>query len=303
MHRHLVLPSHLACRPFTVAEGRAAGLSTGDLRSDVLRAPFSGVRVPRALPASTLQTCRAAALVLPAHAAFDGATAADLLRLPVPRGVEPTSPVVVRVPPGTPVPRIAGVRVRVGPRSLPAVRPPGRIAVVHPLEAWAALATTPAVTVDELVVVGDAVVRRTGLDALHRTVLAYAGRAGSRRMRAAAALVRERVDSPQETRTRLLLVHAGIPEPEVNLPAHADDGSGWLFRPDMRWLEVKVALEYDGRDHEVDDDRRSRDNARRIVAEQHGWQVVVAVSADLTRGRAAFLRRIEDVLRRRGLRW
>jgi hypothetical protein len=290
VHRRLVLPAHLARRPFTLAEGRAAGLTPGDLRSDVLRSPFCGVRVPRALPTSTLLTCRAAALVLPEHAVFDGATAIALVRLPVPRGVDPTSPVVVRVPPGTSVPRIGGIRARVGPQPPWTAGPRGALAVVHPLEAWAALATTPAVTVDELVVVGDAVVRRTGLEALHRTVRAYAGRAGSRRMREAAALVRERVDSPQETRTRLLLVHA-------------DDGSGWLFRPDMRWLRVKVALEYDGRDHEVDDDRRSRDNARRVEAEQHGWRVVVAVSADLTRGRAAFLRRVEDVLRGRGLRW
>jgi hypothetical protein len=303
VHRRLVLPAHLARGPFTVAEGLAAGLSAGDLRSAVLHVPFSGVRVPRALPPSTLLTCRAASLVLPAHAAFDGATAIALRRLPLPRGVDPTSPVVVRVPPGTSVPRIGGIRARVGRRPPGAVGTPGRLAVVHPLEAWAALATTPQVPVDELVVVGDAVVRRTGLEALHRTVRAYAGRAGSRRMRQAAALVRERVDSPQETRTRLLLVHAGVPEPEVNRAVHADDGSGWLFRPDMRWLEVKVALEYDGRDHEIDDDRRSRDNARRVEAEQHGWRVVVAVSADLTRGRAAFLRRVEDVLRGRGLRW
>ena len=303
MHRRLALPVDLAGRPFTVAEGLAAGLSRGDLRSDVLLRPFSGVRVPRALPASTLLTCRAASLVLPGHAAFDGATAAALLRLPLPRGVLPTSPVVVRVAPGTPVPRVADVRARVGPRP-PATSPPrGALSVVHPLEAWAALATTPGVTVDDLVVLGDAVVRRTPLAALHGTVAAYAGRSGCRRMREAAALVRERVDSPQETRTRLLLVRAGIPEPDVNLAVHADDGSGWVFRPDLRWLGVKVALEYDGRDHEVDDERRSRDQARRVVAEQHGWRVLVAVSVDLTRGRVAFLRRVEDVLRGRGLRW
>lgn len=303
MHRRLVLPPELAGRPFTVAEGLAAGLTRGDLRSDALRAPFHGVRVPRELAPSTLLTCRAAALALPPHAAFDGATAAALLGLPLPRSIDPTSPVVARVAPGTAVPRLAGVRVRVGRRPTAPPARPAPVAVVHPLEAWAALATVPAMTVDDLVVLGDAVVRRVGLPALHGTVEAYAGRPGARRMRAAAALVRERVDSPQETRTRLLLVRAGLPEPVVNTAVHADDGSGWLFRPDLQWRGVKVALEYDGRDHEADDDRRSRDNARRTVAEQHGWAVLVAVSVDLTRGRAAFVRRVEDTLRGRGLRW
>ena len=55
----------------------------------------------------------------------------------------------------------------------------------------------------------------------------------------AAALVRERVDSPRESRLRLCLVLAGLPEPEVN-PVVTVDGrrvgrvdllvDGWLTR-------------------------------------------------------------------------
>ena len=40
---------------------------------------------------------------------------------------------------------------------------------------------------------------------------------GCRLARRAASLAREGVDSPQETRLRLLLVLAGLPEPRVNV--------------------------------------------------------------------------------------
>ena len=300
MHRRLVLPPALARRAFTVAEGRAAGLSDDDLRSAVLRAPFRGVRVPAHLPDTLALRCSAAALALPATTAFDGVTAAALLGLPLPRGVDPARPLVVRVAPGVPEPAVRGVQVRVGPRG-PAGR--GPLLTVSDGEVWAALACDARITPDELVVVGDALAGRGGLAELRATTEAYRGRRSVRRMRAALELVRERVDSPQESRTRLLLVRAGVPEPEVNLDVHADDGSGWLFRPDMRWLRAKVALEYDGRDHVADDRRRSRDHARREVAESDGWRVLVAVSVDLRRGRAAFVRRVEDTLRERGMRW
>ncbi|GAB4066342.1 hypothetical protein GCM10028777_18730 [Angustibacter speluncae] len=300
MHPRLVLPPSLARRPFTVAEGVAAGLSPDDLRSPTLRAPHRGVRVPVDLPDSVALACRAAALVLPAAAAVDGVTAAALHGFPLPRRVDPVAPLVVRVPPGGPVPRIRGVRAQVGP--VAPVTGPG-LRVMSPAEAWAALGTDRRLTVDDLVVVGDAVARRGGLPRLRAVTASREGGRGVRRLREALALVRERVDSPQETRTRLVLVRAGLPEPEVNLPVHAADGSGWLFRPDLRWEDVKVALEYDGRDHVADDGRRSRDETRRELAERHGWRVLVAVSVDLTRGRVAFVRRVEDVLRERGLRW
>jgi hypothetical protein len=300
VHPRLVLPPALARRPFTVAEGRAAGLSPDDLRSPALRAPFRGVRVAAGLPESLALRCRSAALVLPASAAFDGVTAAALLDLPLPRHLDPVRPVVVRVPPGGPEPRVRGVRVRVGPVAPSSGR---GLRVMSATECWAALAGDRRLTVDDLVVVGDALARRGRLPRLRATVAAYAGRRDVRRLREALSLVRERVDSPQETRTRLLLVRAGVPEPVANVAVHAGDGSGWLFRPDLQWAGVKVALEYDGRDHVADDRRRSRDHARRELAERHGWQVLVAVSVDLGPGRAAFVRRVEDALRERGLNW
>ncbi len=305
MHPRLVLPAALAGRPFTVAEGRALGLSDGDLRSDLLLAPFRGVRVSRALPPSLALTCWSVSLLLPGDAAFDGPTALELQRLPLPRSVDPARPLVVRLSPRRVVPRITGVLVREGPRGAAAGRgrPARGIRVVPAPEAWAALATDPAFPDDELVVVADAIARRRGdLLALRTTAERYRGRRGGARLRTALARTRLRVDSPQETRTRLLVVAAGIPEPEVNRDVYADDGSGWLFLPDMRWLGPKVALEYDGLAH-VRSERRRRDIARRETADRHGWRVVVATAPDLTTYRRQLVARVEDALRERGLAW
>lgn len=109
------------------------------------------------------------------------------------------------------------------------------------------------------------------------------------------------MDSPQEARTRLLVVVAGVPEPEVNRDVYAEDGSGWLFRPDLRWLGPKVALEYDGLDH-VRSERRRRDMTGRETADRHGWRVLVAASADLRTYRRQLVARVEDALHERGLR-
>jgi hypothetical protein len=62
------------------------------------------------------------------------------------------------------------------------------------------------------------------------------------------ALVRERVDSPMESRLRMLIVLAGLPEPRVNVTYGEEDGLV-LRRYDLSWPEVRVIVEYDGRHH------------------------------------------------------
>ena len=212
---------------------------------------------------------------------------------------------MIRTPAAGPQPSIAGIRLRADARRRPepTARRRGAVRVVPAAEAWAALAADPALPDDELVVVGDAIARRAGdLRTLSVVTGLSRGRRGGARMRAALARVRTRVDSPQETRTRLLVVAAGIPEPEVDLDVHAEDGSGWLFRPDLRWLRPKVALEYDGL-HHVRSDRRRRDIARRELADRHGWRLVVATAPDLTTYRRRLVARVEDALRDRGMTW
>ena len=77
----------------------------------------------------------------------------------------------------------------------------------------------------------------------------------------AARLVRERVDSVPETALRLLMVLAGLPEPQVDIRIYDADGD-LRYRIDLGFEQVRLAIEYDGRWHDMDE-QREHDEARR----------------------------------------
>lgn len=83
----------------------------------------------------------------------------------------------------------------------------------------------------DLVVLGDSLVRAGHVTPGRLTTAADAWRGhGAVLARRAARLVRVGVDSPMETRLRLLIVLAGLPEPVVNHTFAYEDG-----RWQMRW--------------------------------------------------------------------
>ena len=53
-----------------------------------------------------------------------------------------------------------------------------------------------------------------------------------------------------ETRTRLMFVKAGIPEPRLNAAVRDADGE-WLLTGDLVWDEKRVVAEYQGSTHRV----------------------------------------------------
>lgn len=114
---------------------------------------------------------------------------------------------------------------------------------------------------------------------------------------AIAALHRARpgVDSPQETRVRLNLIDAGLPEPEVSVSVD-NPATGYYYLLDMAYPREKVAVEYDGDHHRDDEDQYNRDIARLQALEQLGWTVIrVTRRSDMSRVvhdvRAALIRR------------
>lgn len=117
------------------------------------------------------------------------------------------------------------------------------------------------------------------------------------RAREAALLVRDRVDSPRGTDLRLLLVAAGLPEPEVNAEI-VQDGR-WLARGDLVFPDLRVLVEHDGWHHERDADQRQKDHLRRERLEAAGWTVVVVTSADFANP-FTIVRRVHDAMKRRG---
>ena len=70
------------------------------------------------------------------------------------------------------------------------------------------------------------------------------------------------VDSGMETRLRLLLVLAGLPEPQVNVILRQPDGS-WSMRLDLSYPHLELIVEYDGRQHADSTQQWKRDSRRR----------------------------------------
>lgn len=101
-----------------------------------------------------------------------------------------------------------------------------------------------------------------------------------------------------ESRLRLLIVLAGLPEPLVGQPVYDSDG-GWLAKPDLSYPDFKIAIEYDGRHHLLDSTQWRRDIRRRENLERAGWLVRVITADDLLRAPNTVLARISEDLHTR----
>lgn len=267
--------------PFRRSDALAAGVSAWGLRAfrrlhrDVYVAPEVGLDA-RVRALAALTTAPAGALVA-RH------TAAELLG-----GVVPSSPHVHLVLPRGSRVRAAGIEARVG-RPLSNARIRG-VPVTTAEDTFVDLG--PELGLVDLVVLGDSLVKaaRTTPAAL---VAAAASATGAQTpvLRRAAALVRTGVDSPMETRLRLLLVLAGLPEPVVNHVEYAEDGR-WLRRFDLSYPELKVAVEYDGRQHAESQRQWERDVERREGLDRDGWRLVVVLSKGVYREPSLTLDRV-----------
>ena len=278
-----VLPAELMGRAFTVAAARDLGLGEGRLRGTDLARPFHGVRahgtsaVVSGHRASTLADARAAALVLPEDCAFSHCTAAVLLGLPLPRSHEHAGLHVMRPTGRNPVAR-PRVQPHLGLESRETVSVEG-LRVVAARDTWVDLASL--LGVEDLVIVGDHIARRTGSVEPLSMVLDRRGRVrGVRLLREALSWTRVGSDSPMETRSRLLFCRYGLPEPELNLVITARDGSGFLCRSDFVWRDQRVIGEYQGEHHFGSYRRGDDDIARRLLAEDDGWKYVEMTKSD-----------------------
>ena len=127
------------------------------------------------------------------------------------------------------------------------------------------------------------------------------GRRGIRAARAAADRVRTGVYSPSETALRLLLVDAGLPEPQLDFPVFTADGEfiGWF---DGAYPELKVLVEYDGDQHRTSTAQYEKDMRRFELAAEAGWHTVRVRSWGLGPGAPDTVTRTARALRSRGWR-
>jgi hypothetical protein len=131
----------------------------------------------------------------------------------------------------------------------------------------------------------DALMHATELKATDVELLAqrYRGARGLAQLRQALHLVDEGAESPYETKTRLVVLSAGLPRPTTQIEVR-DEWGAVIARIDMGWEEWKVGVEFDGAQHWTDPVQRTRDIDRLAELEAHGW-TIIRVSADMLRHR------------------
>ncbi|BBZ19599.1 DUF559 domain-containing protein [Mycolicibacterium gadium] len=118
---------------------------------------------------------------------------------------------------------------------------------------------------------------------------------GTRQLRELLPLVDGGAASPRESRIRLLLLDAGFPRPETQIPVvRGVTPVAWL---DMGWPELQVAVEYDGDHHRKDRRQYVKDIARLRMLEALGWIVIRVIAEDKPQDVIA---RVEAALAARG---
>lgn len=204
-------------------------------------------------------------------------------------------------------PEIAGHRVRFGSvvfgtwRGLP---------IASPVDTWCMLSAI--IPLDGLVAAGDFMLtgrRRIGVrgggrqaplavkDELAEACSRHKGMAGAGLRRRALPLLRAGVDSPAETKVRLIVIGAGLPEPQVNCPVPV---RGRVLHADLAYPHLKIAIEYEGRYHFVGGEEQARwDVERWELMHEAGWRVLRVTARDL-RDPRGFLERLTRAMAERG---
>lgn len=128
----------------------------------------------------------------------------------------------------------------------------------------------------------DALLQATGvtLDEIAELVERHPGTRGVVQCRRAVALADPGAESPQETRTRLVLNDAGL-WPKTQVEVYGEYGE-YIRRIDMAWPHWKVGVEYDGVQHWTDPKQRKLDIETWALLEALGWRII-RVGQDLLR--------------------
>jgi hypothetical protein len=164
-------------------------------------------------------------------------------------------------------------------------------------------------SVEELTVVADHLLRiprpdfeaRTGPYATREELAdmldRHKGTPGIRKARIALEMARVGADSAPETRLRLALDQAGLPEPELNVPTKLR--SGVVRQPDLGYPEHKVAVDYEGEGHS-DAAQIVRDIAKEEDYSRAGWLLVRISKRHMEHCALSAVAKVRDALLSRG---
>lgn len=311
-------------------ETQDAAITYVSVSSSLVRQAQSGVQMETTqsrllrIQARTIAQCSALQQRCKRQLVFGLGTALRLLCIEIPAELSGDERIVVVAPRRDKRHNIAGVRCVSWSYSVRCVKV-GGLTCVAPDTTWMMYARET--DLRTLVLLGDALMRRDGgrrwLDwnGLHTEYLRLCEEAKSanrklpRRIgecRLALMLVREGTDSFRESELRLLLMTHGLPIPYVNLKVEVPDGSaavsggelpgrrsGRCFFLDLSYPQLKVCVEYDGRQHAQS---WESDVRRRTLLENAGWLCITATWEDLSNepSRFAFA---QSVAMRMSQRW
>ena len=123
------------------------------------------------------------------------------------------------------------------------------------------------------------------------------GAPGCQRLDEVVTLSRPRSESPMETRLRLALFRAELPEPEVQYEI-LDRDWNLVARIDLAYQAAKLAIEYDGASHSSRGQRES-DIRRDALLARYGWLTLRLTRRDVTTNLERTIRNIQGALRTR----
>ena len=282
--------------PFRRAEALRAGILPDELTGPPYRRVLHGVYVASTNRRSLLESSRAAL-----HVAAEGAYVSHHTAASIWGGIAPShSSVHITVPDGNYRNQRRGVTVHRHRDEGSDIRTKAGVRVASPAQCFCELATAGASLV-ELVVLGDSLIRANAVtpDELIKMADAWPRRRAAVACRAA-RLGRPGADSPAESKLRLLIVLAGLPEPVVNFIVRHENGD-WKARFDLCYPELMILVEYDGDHHNTDPRQRARDLERREYLERLGWRIIVIQKNHLYGSPDNVIARVQQALLDRGL--
>ncbi len=301
------LPTPLQGRSFTVRESAELGVTASRIRALDLTAPSRGIRVPRDAVQSFADRCRPYTDLL-ANTFISHSSAARFHDIPLSAELEQDEMLHLARRRADAVPRRRGVRghrLDLQPEDITTIE---GVPVTSAARTWLDLALH--MTDVEHIVAGDFLVsahqRSFGPEKLPIVSKAELGAflerhprsRGITRARRTFERLRVGVDSPPETRVRLMLEDAGLPEFSVNYPV-VDSTGGVAFWTDLACPEYRTCIEYDG-DHHLTPEQQRRDMGRDRMAAELDWVQVKLNRLDLRQGAWRVVQQVERGLERGG---
>jgi hypothetical protein len=283
MPRRQDVPEELKRGPFTIGEAEREGLDRFHLRSRNWRRLGRGTYVWAGLETDPFADLAALHARLPRGSVFSGLTAARLHGF-----ADGGSAIELTLPPDVSVHARAGLALRSVTLNPGEVTTSGPVPVTTPLRTCFDLACGLPL-VEAVAAVDRALyLERVTLPELRDHIARSRGARGIAGARRVVELVEPGVESPMESRLRMVLVLGGLPRPQVQVELH-DAGGRFLGRPDLLYPRARLAIEYDGDNHR---ERLVTDNRRQNRLQRAGYTLLRCTAPDV-RGRAGAI--VEDV--------